>query len=63
MMTTGEDMAEFMGEQNGEQSESEGQSGGEGHWMLVEKFKGVEEFAANLQTESPVFSHAKRFQT
>ena len=44
MMTTGEDMAEFMGEQNGEQSESEGQSGGEGHGMLVEKFEGVEEF-------------------
>jgi hypothetical protein len=44
MMTTGEDMAEFMGEQNGKKSKCEGQAGDKGRGTLVEKFESVEKF-------------------
>ena len=43
MMTTGEEMAELMGEKNGEQSERERQSGSEGSGMFIKKGEGVEE--------------------
>lgn len=44
MMAAGEEMAEFMSEENGEQSESEGQAGGESGGVFVKKSEGVEEF-------------------
>lgn len=42
MMTTGEDVAEFMGEKNGEQSESEGQAGGQGRGVFVKQREGFD---------------------
>ena len=42
MMTAGEEMAEFMGEQNGEQGEGEGQAGSEGRRVFVKESEGVE---------------------
>ena len=43
MMTAGEEMAEFMGEQNGQQSEGEGQACCKGAWVFVKKGEGFEE--------------------
>jgi hypothetical protein len=44
MMAAGEEMAEFVGQENGEQCEGEGEAGGEARGMLVEEFEGAHKF-------------------
>jgi hypothetical protein len=44
MVAAGEEMAEFVGEQDGEQREGEGEAGGQARGMLIEEFESADKF-------------------